>query len=197
MDTVRPTSAPGERKPWARLQGRRGFIPGIQRADLDLIKAHVGRNTRGAGAQAVYVALARLINDSRREYPDGVAVPIPINTLAEAAGLPRRTTIRCRIDLVNIGLLRLEQQRPGNGPHPFDSSLHTLTPTWTPRGACQRGTGGRANDSARHWHDKERSPYGASEEESLRAAQAGQGAGHERAATEEETPRRVPRRFDV
>ncbi len=197
METDRSTPAPAGRKPWARLQGRRGFIPGVLRADLDLIKAHVGRNTRGAGAQAVYVALARLINDSRREYPDGVAVPIPINTLAEAAGLPRRTAIRCRTDLVNIGLLRLDQQRPENGPHPYDASLHTLTPAWTPKGACHRGTGGRANECARHWHDKERSPVGALEEESPRVAQAGQGAGPERAGTAEETHRRAPRRFDV
>ena len=197
MDTDHTKPAPAGRKPWARLQGRRGFIPGILRADLDLIKAHVGRNTRGAGAQAVYVALARLLNDNRREYPDGFAVPIPVSTLAEAAGLSVRTTIRRRNDLVKIGLLRLEPHRVENGPHPFDASLHTLTPTWTPKGVCHGGRGGRANDSARHWHDKERSPYGASEEESLRAAQAGQGAGHERAAAEEETPRREPRRFDV
>lgn len=186
------------RKPWARLQGRRGFIPGVLRADVDLIKSNIGRNTRGVGALAVYIALARLINDNRREYPKGDAIPIPISTLSEAAGLPERTTIRRRRDLVNIGLLRLDHQKTDAGPFPFDASLHTLTPSWTPRGVRHRGSGGSDNDSASRWHNQERSSKGAKDEEGPRIAQAGQRAGHERVGAEEKkVTHRDPRRFET
>lgn len=185
-------------KPWAKLQGRRGFIPGVLRADVDLIKANIGRNTRGAGALAVYIALARLLNDNRSEYPQGNAVPIPISTLAEAAGLPERTTIRRRSDLVNIGLLRLDHQKTDVGSYPFGASLHTLTPSWTPRGVCRRGNGGSDNDSASRWHNKERSSKGAKEEEGPRFAHAGPRAGLERPGQDEKKEtHREPRRFET